>query len=110
MIVHLVDGTYELFLRLRSGYPDLRSNSHVSERFYVALARCDAGIRGLGGADESAAATRALRKGCGPMTMRCECAEIQLQDANVAGDQTLRVAVGVASKYFDISSRLTREL
>jgi hypothetical protein len=42
----------------------------VSERFYVALARCDAGIRGLGGSDESAAAAGALRKGCGPMTMR----------------------------------------
>ena len=36
----------------------------------AALARCDAGIRGLGGSDESAAAARALRKGCGPMTMR----------------------------------------
>ena len=30
----------------------------------VALAWCDAGVRGLGGADESAAATRALRKDC----------------------------------------------
>src|SRR5437016_14385094 len=56
--------------RLRSGYPDLRSNSHVSERFYVALARRDAGIRSLGGSDENAAAAGALRKGCGPMTMR----------------------------------------
>ena len=46
--------------RLRSGYPDLRSNSHVSERFYVALARRDAGIRGMGGSDESAAAAGAL--------------------------------------------------
>jgi len=36
----------------------------------VALARRDAGIRGMGGSDESAAAARALRKGCGPMTMR----------------------------------------
>ena len=35
----------------------------------TALARCDAGIRGLGGPDGSAAAARALRKGCGPMTM-----------------------------------------
>jgi len=42
----------------------------VSERFYVALARCDASIRGMGGSDESAAAAGALRKGCGPMTMR----------------------------------------
>jgi len=41
----------------------------VSERFYVALARRDAGIRGMGGSDESAAAAGALRKGCGPMTM-----------------------------------------
>jgi len=45
-------------------------DSHVSERFYVALAECDAGIRGLGGSDGSAAAARALRKGCEPMTMR----------------------------------------
>ena len=44
--------------------------SHVSERFYVALARRDAGIRSLGGSDENAAAAAALRKGCGPMTMR----------------------------------------
>src|SRR5438105_159900 len=36
----------------------------------AALARCDVGIRGLGGSDGSAAATRALRKGCEPMTMR----------------------------------------
>ena len=36
----------------------------MSERFYVALARCDAGIRGMGGSDGSAAAARALRKGC----------------------------------------------
>jgi hypothetical protein len=36
------------------------------------LARCDAGIRGLGGSDEIAAAARALRKGCTPMTMRYE--------------------------------------
>ena len=36
----------------------------------AALARCDAGIRCLGGADESAAAARALRKGCGPHMMR----------------------------------------
>jgi len=51
----------------------------VSERFYVALARCDAGIRGMGGSDESAAAAGALRprkaaprgkQGCGPMTVR----------------------------------------
>jgi len=28
------------------------------------------GIRGMGGSDESAAAAGALRKGCGPMTMR----------------------------------------
>jgi hypothetical protein len=41
----------------------------VSECFYVALARCDAGIRGMGGSDESAAAAGALRKGCGPMTI-----------------------------------------
>ena len=33
----------------------------MSERFYVALARCDAGIRGMGGSDESAAAAGALR-------------------------------------------------
>jgi hypothetical protein len=37
----------------------------------AALARCDAGIRGLGGSDESAAAAGALRKGC-PMTMLSE--------------------------------------
>jgi hypothetical protein len=30
----------------------------------AALARCDPGIRGLGGADEGAAATGAVRKGC----------------------------------------------
>ena len=35
----------------------------------TALARCDTGVRGMGGADGSAAATRALRKGCGPMTV-----------------------------------------
>jgi len=35
----------------------------VSERFYVALARRDAGVRGMGGSDESAAAAGALRKG-----------------------------------------------
>jgi hypothetical protein len=34
------------------------------------LVGCDAGIRGLGGSDESAAAAGALRKGCEPMTMR----------------------------------------
>jgi len=51
----------------------------VSDRFYVALARSDAVIRGLGGSDESAAAARALRprkaaprgkQGCGPMTIK----------------------------------------
>ena len=36
----------------------------------VPLPRFDAGIRGLGGSDESAAAAGALRKGYGPMTMR----------------------------------------
>jgi hypothetical protein len=36
----------------------------------AALARCDAGIRGMGGSDGIAAAARALRKGCGPMTIR----------------------------------------
>ncbi len=45
-------------------------NSHVSECFYVALARCDAGIREVGEANGSAAIARALRKGCGPMTVR----------------------------------------
>jgi hypothetical protein len=39
----------------------------VSERFYVALARCDAGIRGMGKADGSAAVARALRKSCEPI-------------------------------------------
>jgi hypothetical protein len=56
--------------QLRLGNHDVPLISHVSERFYVALARWDPRIRGVGGSDESAAAARALRKGCGPMTMR----------------------------------------
>ena len=51
----------------------LRTDAPLFKKFRDAtLARCDAGIRGLGGTDESAAAARALRKGCGPMTIGCE--------------------------------------
>src|SRR5205085_11452464 len=43
------------------------------------LARCDAGVRGVGGADGGAAAARAVRKGCGPMTMGGFTALAQLE-------------------------------
>jgi 5'-3' exonuclease len=36
----------------------------------AALARCDADVRGLGGADGGTAASRAVRKGGGPITVR----------------------------------------
>ena len=35
----------------------------------AALARCDVGVRRMGGSDGGAAAARAVRKGCGPMTV-----------------------------------------
>ena len=51
----------------------------------AALARCDAGIRGMGGSGEIAAAARALRKGCGPMTMRYERLESNFKNRESLG-------------------------
>jgi len=48
--------------------PKSQQSATWAERFYVALARCDAGIRSLDRENESAAATRALRKAVWPMT------------------------------------------
>src|SRR5439155_3329554 len=60
--------------RSRTALQETRDPAHRCSTFQegraAALARCDAGIRGLGKADGSAAAARALRKSCGAMTMR----------------------------------------
>ena len=59
--------------RSRAALQESRDAAHrcaaLQEGRDAALARCDAGIRGLGKSDGSAAAARALRKGCCPMTM-----------------------------------------
>ena len=59
--------------RSRAALQESRDTSHrcaaLQESRDAALARCDAGIRSMGGSDGSATAARALRKGCGPMTV-----------------------------------------
>ena len=58
--------------RSRAALQESRDAAHrcaaLQEGRDAALARCHAGIRGLGRSDGIAAAARALRKGCGPMT------------------------------------------
>ena len=49
--------------------PTAQARVALQETRDAALAQSDAGIREVGQADGSAAATRAVRKGCGPMTM-----------------------------------------
>src|SRR5438045_2186280 len=60
--------------RSRTALQESRNPAHrcaaIRQCRDAALARCDAGIRGLDRSDGIAAAARALRKGCGAMTMR----------------------------------------